>query len=101
MTDFHKLFMVKINKLIKKKTGGILLVVYLIYGSFVYTDSKKNMCCLLSRLPASYLLWNFSKVSKMQTCTHIGRFMSFHYVLDNQNCLVFVCFVQFNSQLDV
>ena len=30
MADFHKLFMVKINKIIKKKTGGIFFVVYVI-----------------------------------------------------------------------
>ena len=42
MTDFHKLFMVKINKMIKKKTGGIFLVVYVIYGSVVNIDSKKT-----------------------------------------------------------
>ena len=41
MTEFHKLFMVKINKMIKKKTGGILLVIYVIYSSIVYIDSKK------------------------------------------------------------
>ena len=35
MTDFHKLFMVRINKMIKKKTGGI----HVIYDSLVYTDS--------------------------------------------------------------
>ena len=43
MTDFHKLFMVKLNK---KKTGVIFLVVYIIYDSFVYTDSKKTVSCL-------------------------------------------------------
>ena len=43
MTDFHKLFMVKINKMIKKKTGASFLVVYVIYGSLVYTDSKKTV----------------------------------------------------------
>ena len=47
MTDFHKLFMVKITKMIKKKTGGIFLVVYVIYGSLVYTDSKK-LCLVYS-----------------------------------------------------
>ena len=56
MTDFHKLFLVKIKKIIKKKTGGIFLVVYVIYGSLVYTDSKKVVSCFLPRLPASYLL---------------------------------------------
>ena len=56
MADFRKPFMVKINKMIKKKTGeagGIFLVVY---GSLAYTDSKKTMSCLLRLLPASYLL---------------------------------------------
>ena len=48
MTDFHKLFMAKIDKMIKKKTaGGIFLVVYVIYGSLVYTESKKTVSCLL------------------------------------------------------
>ena len=56
MTDFHKLSMVKIDKMIKNKTGGTFLVVYVIDGSLVYTDSKKTVSCLLPRLPASYLL---------------------------------------------
>ena len=43
MTDFHKLFMVKINKMIEKKTGASFLVVCVIYGSLVYTDSKKTV----------------------------------------------------------
>ena len=41
MTGFQKLFMVKINKMIKKITVASHLVVYVIYGSLVYTDSKK------------------------------------------------------------
>ena len=59
MTDFHKLLIVKIKKIIKKKAGGMFLVVYVIYNSLLYTDSKKAVSCLLPRLPASYLLWNF------------------------------------------
>ena len=47
VTDFHKLFMVKTNKMIKKKTGEIFLVVYVIYGGLVYTYSKKTVSCLL------------------------------------------------------
>ena len=43
MTGFHKLFMVKIKKLIKNKIGEILLVVYVIYRGVVYTDSKKTV----------------------------------------------------------
>ena len=54
MTDFHKLFMVKINIMIKKKTGGIFLFVYIIYGSLEYTDSKKTVSCLLPRLYTIY-----------------------------------------------
>ena len=33
MADFHKLFIVKIIKMIKKKNRGIVLAVYIIYGS--------------------------------------------------------------------
>ena len=43
MTDFLKLFLVKVNKMIEKKTGGIFLVVCEIYGSLVYSDSKKTV----------------------------------------------------------
>ena len=43
MTDFHKLLMAKINEMIEKKTAGIFLVVYAIYGNLVYTDSKKTV----------------------------------------------------------
>ena len=39
--------MVKINRMTEKKTGGIFLVVHVIYGSLVYTDSKKTVSCLL------------------------------------------------------
>ena len=38
--------MVKMNKMIHKKTGAS---VYVIYVSLVYTDSKKTASCLLSR----------------------------------------------------
>ena len=43
MTDFHKLFIVKINKMIKKKTGASFVVFYIICGSLVYIDSKKTL----------------------------------------------------------
>ena len=45
MSDFHKLFLVKINNMIEKKTGASFFVVYVIYGSLLYTDSKKTMSC--------------------------------------------------------
>ena len=53
MTDFHKLFLVKINKMNEKKTGASFLVVYVIYGSLVYTDSKKTV--LFTPLTASFM----------------------------------------------
>ena len=40
---------VKMNKMIHKKTGESFLVVYVIYVSLVYTDSKKTASCLLPR----------------------------------------------------
>ena len=54
MIDFHKLFMVKMNKMIKKETEGIFLVVFVITGSLVYTDSKKTVFCSLLSLPYNY-----------------------------------------------
>ena len=54
MTDFHKLFMVKINKMIKNKTGAFFLVVHVIYGSLVYTDSEEN-CALFTPLTADFI----------------------------------------------
>ena len=43
MTDFRKLFKVKINKMIKNKTEASFLFVYLIYCSLVYRDSKTTV----------------------------------------------------------
>ena len=40
---------VKMNKINHKKTGASFLVVYVIYVSLVYTDSKKTESCLLPR----------------------------------------------------
>ena len=34
-------YIIKMNKMIRKKTGASFLVVYVIYVSLVYTDSKK------------------------------------------------------------
>ena len=76
MTDFHKLFIVKLNKIIHEKTGASFLVTYVIYVSLVYTDSKKTVSCLLPQLSTSYHLCNFYKATKMPTCTHTGQFMS-------------------------
>ena len=38
---------VKMNKMIRKKTGTSFLVVYVIDVILVYTDSKKTASCLL------------------------------------------------------
>ena len=43
--DFHKLFIVKINKMINKKTGAPFSVVHIIYGNLVYTGQQEN--CVL------------------------------------------------------
>ena len=61
MTDFHKLLIVKINKMIKKKTGGIFMVVYVIYNIRLYTDSKKAVFCVL---PPTAGFMSFMQVSK-------------------------------------
>ena len=53
MTHYHKLFMVKINKMIKKKTETSMLVIYVIYGSTVYRDSKKTV--LLTAMIAGFI----------------------------------------------
>ena len=59
MTDFHKLLMVKINKMIRKETGGIFLVVFVYYGSLVFTDSKKTVFCSLLDPTVSFILYNY------------------------------------------
>ena len=89
---------VKMNKMIHKKTGASFFVIYVIYVSFVYTDSKKTASCLL---PPTYHLCNFCKAIKMSTCTHTGRFISVP-LCSGQSELGSIClFVQFNNQLDV
>ena len=87
---------VKMNKMIHKKTGASFLVVYVIYVSLVYTDSKKTASCLLPRhtIFATFAI-------KMPTCTHTGRFISVP-LCSGQSELASIClFVQFNNQLDV
>ena len=96
VTDFNK-----INKMIKKKTGSIFLIVYVIYGSLVYTHGKTTVSCFLPRLLSSYHTRNFQRSLKCKLVCIEGCLCLFHYVLDSQNRLVFVCFVQFDNQLDV
>ena len=90
MTDFHQLFIVKMNKMINKKTGASFLVVYVIYVSIVYTDSKKTVSCLLPRLPRLRTIFaTFRRQLKCLLVRIQGGLCLFHYVLDNLNWLVF------------
>ena len=87
---------VKMNKMIHKKTGASFSVVYVIYVGLVYTDSKKTASCLL---PRHAIFATFGRQIKMPTCT--GRFISVP-LCSGQSELGFIClFVQFNNQLDV
>ena len=89
---------VKMNKMIHKKTVVSFLVVYVIYVSLVYTDSKKTVSCLL---PRHAIFATFGRQIKMLTGTHTGRFISVP-LCSGQSELASIClFVQFNNQLDV
>ena len=78
---------VKMNKMIHKKTGTSFLVVYVIYVSFVYTDSKKTASCLL---PQRTIFATFGRQLKYLLVRIQGSLYLFHYVQDNLNWLVFV-----------
>ena len=87
---------VKMNKIIHKKTGTSFLVVYVIHISLVYTDSKITASCILPR----HTIFATFEI-KMPTCTHTGRFISVP-LCSGQSELASIClFVQFNNQLDV
>ena len=89
---------VKMNKTIHKKTGAFFLVIYVIYVSLVYTDSKKTASCLF---PRHAIFATFGRQIKMPTCTHKGCFISVP-LCSGQFELACIClFVQFNNQLDV
>ena len=81
-------FIVKMNRMIHKKTGPSFLVVYVVYVGLVYTDSKKTASCLL---PRHAIFATFGRQIKMPILVRIqGGLYLFHYVLDNLNWLVFV-----------
>ena len=67
---------VKMNKMIHKKTEASFLVVYLIYVSLVYTDTKKTGSCLL---PRHTIFATFGRQIKMPTCTHTWQFISYSH----------------------
>ena len=71
---------VKMNKMIHKKTGESFLVVYVIYVSLVYTDSKKTASCLL---PRHTIFATFGRQLKCLLVRIQGCLYLFHYVLDN------------------
>ena len=77
----------KMNKRIHKKTGASFLVVYVIYVSLVYTDSKKTASCLL---PRHTIFATFGKKLKCLLVSIQDGLYLFCYVLDNLNWLVFV-----------
>ena len=78
---------VKMNKMIHKKTGASFLIVYVIYVSLVYTDSKKTASCLL---PRHTIFATFGIQLKCLLIRIQGGLYLFYYVLDNLNWLLFV-----------
>ena len=97
---------VKMNKMILKKTGASFLVVYVIYVSLVYTDSKKTASCLFNQ---HTIFATFGRQLKCLLLRIQGGLYLFHYVLDNLNLFHYVLdnlnwltasicfFVQFNN----
>ena len=86
------------NKMIYKKTGSSFLVVYLVYVSLVYTDSKKTASCLL---PRHVIFATFGRQIKLPTCAYTERYISVP-LCSGQSELASIClFFQFNNKLDV
>ena len=87
---------VKMNTMIHKKTGASFLVVYVyvIYVSLVFSDSKKTSSSLF---PQHAIFATFGRQFKMPTCTHTGRFISVP-LCSGQSELASVCLlVQFKG----
>ena len=78
---------VMMNKMIHKKTGASFLVVYVIYLSLVYTDSKKTALCLR---PRHTIFKTFGRQLKCLLVLIQSGLYLFDYVLDNLNWLLFV-----------
>ena len=78
---------VKMNKIIHKKIRASFSVVYVIYVSLVYTDSKKTASCLL---PRHTIFATFGRQLKCLLVSIQGGLYLFHYVLDNLTWLLFV-----------
>ena len=73
--------------MIHKKTGASFSVVYVIYVSLVYIDSKETASCLLSR---HTIFATFRRQLKCLLVRIQGSLYLFHYVLDNLDWLLFV-----------
>ena len=87
---------VKMNKMIHKKTGASFLVVYVIYVSLVYTDSKKTASCLLPRHTI------FATFGRQLKCLLVRRPFISGPLCSGQSEMASIClFVQFNNQPDV
>ena len=78
----------KMNKMFHKKTGASFSVVYVIYVSLVYIDSRKTASCLL---PRHTIFATFGRQLQCLLVRIQGGLYLFHYVLDNLNWLLFVC----------
>ena len=78
---------VKMNKIIHKKTLASFLVAYVIYVSLVYTDSMKTASCLL---PRHTIFATFGRQLKCLLARVQDGLYLFHYVLDNLSWLLFV-----------
>ena len=78
---------VKMNKMIHKKTGASFLVIYEIYVSLVYTDSKQTASCLL---PRHTIFATFRRQLKCLLVRIQDGLYLFHHVLDTLNWLLFV-----------
>ena len=77
--------LVKMNKMIHKKTGASFLVTYIIYVSLVIA---RKLCHVYSPdMPSLQLLEG--KLKRLLVCIQVGLYL-FHYVLDNLNWLLFV-----------
>ena len=78
---------VKMNKMIHKKTGAFFSVVYVIYVSLVYTIARKLRHVYCPDMPSLQLMGGKLKCLLVRIQ---GGLYLFHYVLDNLNWLVFV-----------
>ena len=89
---------IKMNKMIHKKTGASFLVVYVIYVSLVYTDSKKTASC---SLPRHTIFATFGRQIKMPTSMHTGWFISVPLCSGHSELASICLFVHFNNKLYV